>query len=781
MIRPDGYIKVLDFGLAKLTQRRSPENDSATAITPLLLSKPGIAIGTPRYMSPEQVRGLDVDNRTDIFSLGVVLYEMIAGTPPFEGPTGSDLIAAILQQTPLPIVHYIPEAPTELQRIITRALQKSKEERYQVIEELIADLKNLKQQPENKNDPRHSTLPMRDTGTESQTKIMTATQVIIDTPKGLAVQSDPALAQNTLSTGRNFTKRKGRRSLALIALAAIMLILIGGVYGLIKLLNRPQPPSHFQISRITSIGRVPIAAVSPDGKYIVYVQIDGNKPSLWLKQVSTTSAAQIAQPIEGHYAGVIFSRDGNYIYYTLQLPPYNQNRNGDLYQLPALGGTARKVISDLRTRITFSPDGHRIAFVRASNDNKAIYLMTAKADGSDEQKVAERLRPSAFEAISWSPDGEMIACGVYEPSQSPAWSLVGVSPKTGAERSLSAQRWELIGWFEWLSDGSGLLLSANDQLANSTQLWKISYPLAEVQRITTDLDQYRGVSITADGRSLVSVQDTRLTNIYTIEPSADPGSARMLTSEVISSNQGGAAFDWTPDGKIVYTSSLSGTYELWIMEADGTGNRQLTVDAYARRLSVSPDGRYIVFGSYGNKGSHIWRADITGGNVKQLTDGGGEFSPKCSPDGKWVLYENRDSGEYRSWKVSIDGGEPVPISDNGFYRPSISPDGKLMAYMHDNKQNNQTELVITNLQTGETIKTLNVSYIQWTPDSHNLLYISSQDKNLWQQPIDGGPPKQLTSFKSEFTFACALSRDGRQIVLSRGSISSDVVLISNFK
>jgi Tol biopolymer transport system component len=352
-----------------------------------------------------------------------------------------------------------------------------------------------------------------------------------------------------------------------------------------------------------------------------------------------------------------------------------------------------------------------------------------------------------------------------------------VSPQTGVEQPLSTQRWDLIGFIEWLRDGGGLIVSANDQLANPTQLWKIPYPLAEAQKMTTDLNAYRGVSITADGRSLVSVQDTRLANIYTIEPGADPGSARMLNSEIINSNQGGAAYDWTPDGKIVYTSGLSGTYELWIMEADGTGNRQLTVDAYARRLSVSPDGRYIVFGSYGNKGSHIWRADITGGNLKQLTNGGEEASPRCSPDGKWVVYEGIDSSELRSWKVPIDGGEPVAISDKGFYRPAISPDGKFMANLHNAKQNHRTELVITNLETGELIKTLNGSYIQWMPDSRNLLCFTSQDKNLIRQPIDGGPPKPLTNFQSEFTFACALSPDGRRLVLSRGSFSSDVVLI----
>ncbi|HEX8090000.1 MAG TPA: TIR domain-containing protein [Blastocatellia bacterium] len=589
----------------------------------------------------------------------------------------------------------------------------------------------------------------------------------------LEAQSKIGAVQTTLSIEHFFTRLKRHKFAVLITAATIMLILVCGAYWLVKQLGQPQSPAGFQaikMTRLTTTGNIPITAVSPDGKYILYVLEDENKESVWLKQVTTGSATQIVPPVNGHYSGLTFSRDGIYIYYTFGLPG-----RGDLYQIPLLGGMARKLIINVRSRITLSPYGHQLAFVRTSKDDKETYLMIANADGSQERILAARKQPAFFDQVAWSPDGEEIACGVFDPLEPPAWSLVGISTKTGRERTISAQRWNLIGSFEWLMDGSGLILSANDRLSNSTQLWKISYPRQEVQRITTDLNLYRGVSITADGRSLVTIQDTHLTSIWTTEPFADSGRARKIASEVITSNQGGAYFDWTPDGRIVYTSSASGSYELWVMESDGTGNRQLTFDAEVQHLSVSPDGRYIVFNSFGNKGFHIWRADITGGNIKRLTNGTSEFGPQCSPDAMWVVYYTFERGEYRSWKVPVDGGDPVPISNKGFYKPLVSPDGKLIACV--DADHGQT--VIAPFEGEGAIKTLQVPYIQWTPDSRSLLYISLQNDNIWEQPIDGGPPKQLTNFKSEVMFRFSLSRDGKQIVLSRGSYSSDVVLITN--
>src|SRR5262249_39813998 len=148
MVRRDGIVKVLDFGLAKLTETKSPPVDSQASTLVKLGTEPGIVMGTASYMSPEQARGQEVDARSDIFSLGVVLYEMVAGCAPFSGANALEVISEILKTEPAPLKSQAPDAPAESQRIISKALRKDREERYQVVKDLLLDLKSLKQEIE---------------------------------------------------------------------------------------------------------------------------------------------------------------------------------------------------------------------------------------------------------------------------------------------------------------------------------------------------------------------------------------------------------------------------------------------------------------------------------------------------------------------------------------------------------------------------------------------------------------------------------------------------------
>ncbi|HKE04136.1 MAG TPA: serine/threonine-protein kinase, partial [Blastocatellia bacterium] len=148
MLRPDGYLKVLDFGSSKLTEPRAPGGSLKTSAMTGVRTAPGIVMGTIDYMSPEQARGLEVDVRSDIFTLGVVLYEMLTGAKPFTGATTADVIAAILDKEPAPLSRPAHEAPKELERILSRALRKDREDRYQAVQDLLLDLKGLKQELE---------------------------------------------------------------------------------------------------------------------------------------------------------------------------------------------------------------------------------------------------------------------------------------------------------------------------------------------------------------------------------------------------------------------------------------------------------------------------------------------------------------------------------------------------------------------------------------------------------------------------------------------------------
>src|SRR5262249_12299201 len=196
--------------------------------------------------------------------------------------------------------------------------------------------------------------------------------------------------------------------------------------------------------------------------------------------------------------------------------------------------------------------------------------------------------------------------------------------------------------------------------------------------LTNDLSDYRNVSLTADSSALVAVLSDTTSNIW-VAPYGEWNGARQLTS---SKSNGGLGISWTPGGKIIYDSRASGNPDIWIVDADGRNQKQLTDDVYLERYpSVSPDGRYVAFDCTRSGNLQIWRMDVDGSNPKQLTSSPG-FNTNFSPDGQWVVYTTFGPGGFSIRKVSIDGGEPVPFINKYALNPSFSPDGKLTAFYY---------------------------------------------------------------------------------------------------
>ncbi len=229
-------------------------------------------------------------------------------------------------------------------------------------------------------------------------------------------------------------------------------------------------------------------------------------------------------------------------------------------------------------------------------------------------------------------------------------------------------------------------------------------------------------------------------------------------------------------------------------DADGRNQKQLTDDAfYKRSFSVTPDGRYIVFDSLRSGTQQLWRIDIDGSNLKQLTMGIGAFSPHCSADGKWVVYNSFTSSGFIIWKISIDGGEPMRVTNNQreyASLPAVSPDGKLITCYFFDQQTRVTKIALLPFDGGDPVKLFDLPQtairgepVRWTPDGRALTYINTRGivSNIWLQPIDGGPPKQLTNFKTDRIFSFDWSHDGKQLALSRGTEDRDVILINNLR
>jgi eukaryotic-like serine/threonine-protein kinase len=790
MLRPDGYVKVLDFGLAKLSEQTSG-TVAAEAPTRQVRTGSGIVIGTAGYMSPEQARGRDVDARSDIFSLGAVIYEMVASRKPFEGETPSDILAAILKTDPPLLSRLAPEAPGELVRIVTKALRKDREERYQVVKDLLLDLKALRQELEFQSKLKHST--NSDARSEATATTVLANAVSTDGSAASTREIKGAVSTITQSLS---TEIKRHRMGAVIAFIVLALAVSGAGFGLYKLISRPTRPAHFQltsIARLTNSGKVIDTTISPDGRYVVYCLSNAGQQSVWIRQVSTANDKVIVPPAPVGLFGITVSRDGNDVYYVVK-----QNLDaGTLYSIPLLGGTAVKILAGLDGPVGFSPDGKRFVLVRGNYPGEGqSALVIANADGSNERTLATRKRPEAFAPIfftgpSWSSDGKQIAVSVSKVNAPSRVIAFGV--EDGKEQDLTPSPWPFASRVEWLPDMSGLLVIAGSSAAVA-QLWFLSYPDGEKRQITNDLNQHRAIGLTADASKLLTVEASGLVNVW-VAPEGDARRAVQLpVGNLGFFSSSGNSVAWTPDGRIVFASNESSTIDLWIMDPDGSNRKQLTVNS-GRNASpvVSPDGRYIVFNSTRGGKRNIWRMNIDGSNPTQLTSGVEESLPVISPDGKWVIYSSLGPTKPTIWRVSIDGGKATELTQHVSTNPMISPDGKLVAYLFPDSPDPlapNNRMAIIPFEGGEPIKSFGfqsagtvVTIAQWSVDGKAILYSTNNNNvtNIWSQPIDGGPPKQVTDFKDSFMSGFAWSRDGKQLACSRGILMRDAVLITDLK
>lgn len=353
MLRTDGYVKVLDFGIAKLTQietASSPEAQTALKVR----TAPGMVIGTVNYMSPEQARGLPVDQRTDIWSLAVVLYEMVAGCVPFAGETSGDVIAAILERQPPPLARFSREVPDALEEIVTTALAKNRDERYQTATQMSAALRRLKQRLDLAAELQRTSPPVTDSAAGF-------THDRQDTGRATERQVTPA---SNVSSAEFIAREIKRHRLGAALVFGVLALLVGAtVYAIYRSIGSSRTTPSFQamrFTRLTTSGKAADATISPDGKYVAYINLDeGGRISIWLRQVVTASNVKLVDSAQmgffGIPRGLTFSPDGNYLYYRArtQVPTGNTNVYA-LFRIPVLGGDSRKVIESVFSPISFS-------------------------------------------------------------------------------------------------------------------------------------------------------------------------------------------------------------------------------------------------------------------------------------------------------------------------------------------------------------------------------------------------------------------------------------------
>jgi Tol biopolymer transport system component/DNA-binding winged helix-turn-helix (wHTH) protein len=582
-------------------------------------------------------------------------------------------------------------------------------------------------------------------------------------------------------------RRSLRRHWRAVGVAATSILLMGFVAFW---LYRASPPfEKVRLTKFTTTGTAVKATISPDGKYLAYVTNEAGQQSLRLRQVATGKDLLIAPPQRTEFYGLTFSHDGNYIYYVSQ----EMNHLGLLYQVPSLGGEPIKLMEDVDSPVTLSPDGKRLAFIRYSPSDRSIIV--ANVDGTGERKLSSTAQGAPFRIgltvsphiwipPAWSPDGRTIACPVMVTApDGESQNIWGFPTEGGESRPLASEPWRAVGRMEWMMDGSGLLTTAAERGADTMQqIWYVAYPSGKARKVTNDLGDYKDLSLTADGKTLVTIQSERKANIW-MAPAADTSRPAQLT---FTNYDGLGGLSFSPDNKLVYTLQAGGEQNLWLADLNGAPPKQLTAHAgINRQPAVSPDGRYIVFVSNRTGQQHLWGIEMDGARPQELTHGPEDTEPDFTPDGRWVIYKSVISGTGYVFRIPLNGGGPVRLTDRTSGLPKVSPNGKLIAFFYRSAPAATNKIATMPFSGGEPqlISDLPAHYgqFQWMPDGRAVAYADKQSGrgNIWTQPLDGRPPTQLTHWGPNPIFNFNLSRDGRWLAFASGTLISDVVLITD--
>jgi len=721
----DGRIKVLDFGLAKLVR---PEENHETAVTltsPATL--PGMVMGTVGYMSPEQVRGEPIDSRSDIFSFGAVLYEMLAGKRAFKRETSAETMTAILREEPQALNDAGWQGPPELQRILVRCLEKNVERRFQSASDLAFAIESL------------------------------------------------SGASAGMPTAKRVPQPKSRRAWLPWVIAAALLMGTA-VWEMSRPAAAPANPlekSHF--TRVTDLKSVE-AAISPDGRFVAFVSDHDGPFDVWLTQVGTGHVTNLTQgkagPLPGPLRSVGFSGDGSEIWIG----------GGDvgmrLRLMLLTGGTPRNFLSEEVVNLAWSPDGERIVYHTFA---KGDPMFVADRSGANARQILQD-RPGLHNHFPvWSPDGHWIYFSHGTPATG-EMDLWRIDPAGGNLERLTQRNTDVA--YPTPVGNRTVFYVARDEDGSGPWLWAFDLKRRESRRASVGLEQYTSLQATSDGRKLVATISNPIAGLWTVpilDRVAEEGDVKPFTVPTLR-----ALAPRFNGSSLFYLSSLGTGDGLWRLRDGQVTEVWKGVDgALLETPAVSLDGGRvaIVLRRDGKRQLHVLSSD--GAELQPIAEGIVAQGSSCwSPDGRWIVTGGSDATGPGLFKIPLDGGSPVRLVTGEALNPIWSPDGSLIVYAGTNVRTFAPLLAVrpdgTSVKLPEIILRRLGERVRFLPDGKSLIYMGgllvSQD--FWLLDLASMKSRLLTRLQNSAAMRTFdITSDGKQIVFDRLRENSQVVMI----